>query len=504
MSRTRIVKGKYTKIVGENYNVSAEGNISYNAMNEVRDNGIDKGVFYGEYEKLGSDVSDDFNISFSLRKDKTYTTLVPFGILDYSGNYENSNFVFDYSLMLGNIDSLEFKIMNEDGTTLYAITNLPEVVVTARKLPLLAKDLVKQKPQYNPLKPIITWDWKSIFDPYKTASSDYTKIGSYVIFWDGFDNNDIYDSSKFNNKKLKAVITAKKKGLEKTAEVEFTTQYKEVDWVDVKIDKKNKKIDTTLRVNLKDGGANGVECIETISPFDPSSATKNCPWDKIPKADLITGKPPITKRTKSFSDLEKLAIDGLNYHWGRNKNHAEAKDVKIIGESYEVFIKSVNTEENSMDDINLVYNTNGDWMRSGNPGSATINPISWGGNLISREAVCYNVGYIKYSNGWGYRYEANEEKEFKDTSAHEIGHEILKAFGGTFYSYGHKGSVNSVFQNRKDSAPEFPLNGEIDLMPYFKDNILGNEHNQPNYFLRRVAAEKDVLSLVWLTKIEIK
>lgn len=90
MSRTRIVKGKYTKIVGENYNVSAEGNISYNAMNEVRDNGIDKGVFYGEYEKLGSDVNDDFNISFSLRKDKTYTTLVPFGILDYSGNYENS------------------------------------------------------------------------------------------------------------------------------------------------------------------------------------------------------------------------------------------------------------------------------------------------------------------------------------------------------------------------------------------------------------------------------
>ncbi|WP_159283874.1 hypothetical protein [Tenacibaculum maritimum] len=33
-----------------------------------------------------------------------------------------------------------------------------------------------------------------------------------------------------------------------------------------------------------------------------------------------------------------------------------------------------------------------------------------------------------------------ENLEFMDTSAHEIGHTILKAYGGTFYSYGHKGS----------------------------------------------------------------
>lgn len=75
---------------------------------------------------------------------------------------------------------------------------------------------------------------------------------------------------------------------------------------------------------------------------------------------------------------------------------------------------------------------------------------------------------------------------------------------GAFYSYGHKGSVNSIFQNKKKSAQEFSLSGEIDLMPYFNDNILGNKHNQPNFFLRRVAAEKDVLSLVWLTKINIQ
>lgn len=480
MSRTRIVKGKYTKIIGEDYNVSAEGNISYNAINEVRDNGIDNGVFYGNFEKLGSDVSDDFEIRFSLKKDKSYSTFVPFGIVDFEGNNENANFVFDYSLMLGNIDSLEFKILNEDGSTLYAITNLPEVVVTARRLPLLAEDLVKQKPKYNPLQPIRTWDWKSIFDPYNISSSDYTKVGSYVIFWDGFDNNDIYDSSKFNNKKLKAVIKAMKNGKEKIAEVEFSTKYGQVNWVDVKIDKKNKKIETTLRVNLKDGGAEGL----TLGNDVP--------------LNLQTHGAPISVQTRSFVDLEKLALDGLKYHWGRNQNHVAAKNVNINSEPYEVFVNGVNTEENSMDDMHLIYNTNRKWMRSGNPGSATLNPISWIGNLISREAVCYNVGYIKYSNGWNFESGSNEDINFKETAAHEIGHEILKSYGGTVYSYGHKGSVNVVTQNNSDQSINYPTTGEIDIMPYYNNYIPINDR------VKMVAAEKDVLSLIWLSKLIIK
>lgn len=193
-------------------------------------------------------------------------------------------------------------------------------------------------------------------------------------------------------------------------------------------------------------------------------------------------------------------MEGIEYHWGRNRNHAVAKNVKINGEKYEVFINAVNTEENAMDDVELIYNTNRKWMRSGNPGTVT-GVISAFGNIFSREAVCYNVGYIKYSNGWGYQYENDEDIEFGETAAHEIGHEILKAFGDVYYSYGHKGSVNTFTQSMKDDAPEFPLSGEIDLMPYFKDNILGGRYAQPNYYQRRVASEKDVLGLLWLSKI---
>lgn len=164
MSRTRIVKGKYTKAVGGNYNISAEGNVFSSAGGQVQEKGFNNGVSYGSSERIGSNVNEDFEISFSLSKDKMYSTVVPFGILDFEGNYENANFAFNYSLLLSNVDSLEFKVLNEDGTTLFAITNLPEIVVTARRLPKLSQDIKDKKPEYNLSNPIRVWDWKSVFE----------------------------------------------------------------------------------------------------------------------------------------------------------------------------------------------------------------------------------------------------------------------------------------------------------------------------------------------------
>ncbi|SHK24217.1 hypothetical protein [Chryseobacterium polytrichastri] len=508
MSRIRIVKGKYVKITHGDHNMSTEGHIVSNAAGEIREKGNENGIIYNNFERKGSEVNDDFEIKLSLKRDKAYSTVVPFGILDFKGNYENAHFVFDYSLMLGNIDSLDFKILNEDGSTLYAVKNLPEVVVPSRQIPLLAQDLMKKKPKNDPLQPKKAWDWKSVFDPYNIMSGDYTKIGSYVIFWDGFDNNEIYDSTKFDNKKLKAVIVAKKNGKEKTKEVEFTTNYSEVNWVDVKIDKKNKRIDTTLRVNLKDGGEEGLgQHVGPVSSTYPAKEYEiKYDWEKVPKKVISKwGKEPIKYRTRTYKDLEKLSIEGLNYHWGRNQNHAVAKDLKIIRESYEFYLNSIQSNKNTIGTIELVYNTNGNWMRSGNPGSIK-DPLTIGGNIFSRQAICYNIGYI-YSlewyefykkNNWRYRDESNEDIEFKETSAHEIGHEIIKKYGGTIYSYGHKETVNPVFQYENSNAIPYPKTGEIDLMPYYTDWLDYSERK------RIVVSEKDVLGLIWLTKISIK
>ena len=86
-------------------------------------------------------------------------------------------------------------------------------------------------------------------------------------------------------------------------------------------------------------------------------------------------------------------------------------------------------------------------------------------------------------------------EDFKMTSAHEIGHEILVAFGGHAYSKRHKGSSTLITQEVLPSEPPFPKIGEIDLMKYYK-----NYYDIP----RTIASEIDVLGLLWLTKIKIK
>lgn len=474
MSRTRIIKGKYIKTVGENYNISAEGNVFSSAANQVQEKGESNGVSYGSFERLGSNVNDDFEISFSLKKDGMYSTVVPFGILDFEGNYENANFAFNYSLSLSNIDTLEFKILNEDGSTLYAITNLPEVVVTARRLPLLTEDLTNKKPKYDLLNPKNVWDWKSIFDPYNITSSDYTKIGSYIIFWDGFDNNGIYDSVKFNGKKLKAVIIARKNGKEKIKEVEFSTKYEKVDWVDVKIDKNNKRIDTTLRVNLKDGGAEGLNEGNNISP----------------EALVYYNKPVINTQRIKYSDLEKITVDGIARFWSRNSANI-GKGVNIFNELHEVNVIAI-IDKNGLAAPKIIYQTNTSEGRSRNWELSRI--------LYFYEGYLYRDSWKKYPNSIlyknkGWEYVNADIDDYKMVSAHEIGHEILLTYGGQEYSKSHKNSSTILSQETLDTSPTVPTSGEIDLMKYYQ-----NYYDIP----RTVISEFDLLKVIWLTKIKIK
>lgn len=421
-------------------------------------------------------VISNFDVKIQLIRN--VKTMVPLGIQAYNGSAENKEIEFEIEIIENGIDDLQVDFLHNDKviqTYFSSKQTLDEVVVTA-------------KGSNN------TSNANSNDD--NDSPKNYP-TGKYIIKWDGFDSNGIYDSTIFTKGKLKAQVKVRRNGIEKAAETsEFSFKYKEVKWVDTKIDKDAKRIDVTLRVNLEDGGARGIECTEQVIAPDPITVSE-CPWDKIPANDLITGKPPIKTRVKSYADLEQLALTGLNYHWGRNKNHSVAKNVDIGGQKYEVFLNTINTTEDSMDDVSLIFNTNNKWMRSGNPGTVE-DPISFIGNIVSREAICYNVGYIKFSNGWSFQDARNENISYKETSAHEIGHTILKAYGGTFYSYGHKGTVNTITQSENSNATTYPTSGEIDIMPYYTNWIPYNQRN------RMIASGDDVLSLLWLTKIKIK
>lgn len=454
----------------------------------------------------------DFDIKISLCKDG-YFTVVPMGILDFENKYENAFFAFEYTLSSNDIDKLTLDIIDENDKIIYREINLPEIIISASKKENVKTSLEKGLKEFlkREGKPSRIWEWMEVYRDFNISKNDYTKPGHYILFWNGFDSEGIYDSSIFDKKTFRARLTGIKGEKKKTAEVSFRTEYAEVNWVDVRIDQNNKRIDTTLRVNLKDGGAEGLNCssktvrksdyeeaaqrMEVQNPIEEDFTLTFCDWYKIPQKDIKKHKKePIKERTRSFEDLERLALEGISYHWGRNRNHAVAKNVEINSEKYEVFVNPINTQSKAMDDVSLIYNTNNDWMRSGNPGTVT-GFISAIGNIFSREAVCYNVGYIKGPKEWEYRDEQYEDVNFKLTAAHEIGHEILKAFGDVYYSYGHKDTVNTVTQEIKDGTPKYPSTGEIDLMKYYQ-----NYYDIP----RTIASKTDVLGLLWLTKIKVK
>ena len=433
----------------------------------------------------------DFDIKIKVIKD----SFVPLGIVDFEGNQENKVIKFEMKISGKGVNRWHLQIKSNGNLIKDIYSSSQEI----EPVPLIGKAKKTNKKEETEIVEIKR-SWEA---------------GIYLLDWNGFDNNNVYDSSILTSPYgLEISIMGQAEQVRKYHTDSVQMKYSQVNWVDVRIDQNNKRIDTTLRVNLKDGGAEGLNCssktvrksdyeeaaqrMEVQNPIEEDFTLTFCDWHKIPQKEIEEEqKEPIKERTRSFEDLERLALEGISYHWGRNRNHAVAQNVKINSEKYEVFVNPINTQNKAMDDVSLIYNTNNDWMRSGNPGTVT-GIISAVGNIFSREAVCYNVGYIKGPNKWEYRDEQYEDVIFKFTTAHEIGHEILKAFGDVYYSYGHKGSVNTVTQEIKNNAPEYPSTGEIDIIPYYPSSPPVSIYN------RTVALERDVLGLIWLTKINVK
>jgi len=449
-----------------------------NVIEKINTNGI----------PVPENENPDFDIKIKVIKD----SFVPLGIVDFEGNQENKVIKFEMKISGKGVNRWHLQIKSNGNLIKDIYSSSQEI----EPVPLIGKAKKTNKKEETEIVEIKR-SWEA---------------GIYLLDWDGFDNNNVYDSSILTSPYgLEISIMGQAEQVRKYHTDSVQMKYSQVNWVDVRIDQNNKRIDTTLRVNLKDGGAEGLNCssktvrksdyeeaaqrMEVQNPIEEDFTLTFCDWHKIPQKDIRREqKEPIKERTRSFQDLERLALEGISYHWGRNRNHTVAKNVEINSEKYEVFVNPINTQNKAMDDVSLIYNTNNDWMRSGNPGTVT-GFISAVGNIFSREAVCYNVGYIKDSNGWEYVSEKHEDVIFKLTAAHEIGHEILKAFGDVYYSYGHKDTVNTVTQKIKDGIPKYPSTGEIDLMKYYQ-----NYYDIP----RTIASKTDVLGLLWLTKIKIK
>ncbi|CAA0181052.1 conserved hypothetical protein [Tenacibaculum maritimum] len=331
---------------------------------------------------------------------------------------------------------------------------------------------------------------KIIYQEKITDSSKLTK-GEHCWKWNGFDSNGIYDSAVFTTAKDLNIYTIAIDNEENYSRkrVEFTAKYSEVKWVDVKINKNTKRIDVTLRVNLKDGGEIGTEkdCIQ-VGSSQYSSIKTVCPWEKIPEKEIDPKDPILKARNESnnFDALKQLAMDGIEKYWERNNTNI-GKGVYIDEELYEVFI-SCKQGEQGMVAPKIIYFTNSE--------NTTFNRSH---NWFASRKLYYKEGYLK-NERWVYRNSSDAIQDFKETAAHEIGHELLAKLNGKYHSYTHKGTSHpSVIIQDPIEGTKYPTGGEeIDLMKYADDFY------PYDYYKRVILSEKDLLGLLWLTKLELK
>lgn len=502
MAKGSIIKtsgGHMTETAKSDYTMYAD-KIQSNAARKIIEYSND-GIIYGEPLSPPIKVATDFDIKIEfLKKEKTF---LPLGILDYKGKSDNKLLYFKVIITGKGVQQWQLSIKKEDKIIYIGYSATFELKTVEIKGESKRKDEDKKK------------------STTEEINSRFWPAGEYEIIWDGFDNEGIYNSKLLTDDgNFTAVIQGQANYRSKYAVTDpFSFNYAEVQWVDLMINKINKRIDVTLRVELEDGGSKGIEPIKMGGMADPNRTIN--PWDYVPAETIaIEKKEPYKGTIRSFEELKKLTLFGLTAYWSRNQNkkiytHTD-ENIKINNEPYNVFVNAIDTKKNALNSVDLVFNTNGDWDRSGNPG------------ILAK--LSYNAGYIKYSNGWGYQEPANEDMDFSFTAAHEIGHPILQAYRGYGYSWQHKGSSYLVPQDTKPTPDEstiskawkdathmdqypyisgeyYPESGEIDLMKYYKQKInktTGRPEPVLLKYQRSVAAQEDVLGLLWLTKLEIK
>ena len=373
-------------------------------------------------------------------------TFVPLGIRSYDGSYESKYIMIPYTISGSNAKKLTIQIRN--GST----------------------ELYKQE---------------------FTAPSSLS-VGKHYWSWDGFDNEGILDTEILTKGNLNCKITAvSQKGNVFTKFKDLKFSYKQVNWVDVRIDRPNKIIQATVRINLRDGGAVGIKPYNEIvfeGTFGEKVITlkEERPWEAIPKNTLNVYRHPIIKKQLlSFEKLRDLALQGVGRYGSRQSANQEGKNVKIGDDFYQVIVRAIPHKE-GMVAPKIIFFTN---KKEDNSNRSH----NW---FASRE-LYYKVGYIQKSNGiWEYIIEKNATEEFQETAAHEIGHKLLEDYGGLKYSYKHKGT-STLLQDPIKNTP-YPQKGEIDLMKYSDD-----KYYPSGYYQRTVLSEEDLKGLLWLTKMNI-
>lgn len=287
--------------------------------------------------------------------------------------------------------------------------------------------------------------------------------GKHGWQWDGYSMAGLLDTQVLKSPNLCIRLTAHKGGQQQIAELRLDNSAEEVDWVDARIDRNAKTVELTVRPSFSDGGIKG-------------------------KNSALT--------PKSYADLEALAKQGIEHYWSRDGSRTlgVAAPINTAKGIYKVSVKAAVNVEPKAKNFPLTENLTPDG------GRATSFSIF--------KNIHHNHGY------WFYILAAfpplsrqletvsRARQDFMQTTAHEFGHLILNEYGGGLipgYSWKHKDT--STLWQTPESNHDLHKTGEVDLMHYFTDDI--SRLPDQDKWDRTAAAEQDVKSLIWLSRVKI-
>jgi hypothetical protein len=292
--------------------------------------------------------------------------------------------------------------------------------------------------------------------PKNGASADWQ--------WDGYSNAGVLDTRQLKSQRLKIRLTATLGGKSLTQEIRLhNNNERKIDWVDAKIDRIAKTVEITVRPSFSDGGVTG----EAVIPGGNGTTT-------------LTPVP--------YSKLLNLAKNGIEKYWSRDGSRSIAVAAPLnSGTPASTISPVVTTAKNGVFKVSVKADVNiepkaATFRLIERLGNADVPPWERSTSLNGAEKVFHYLGLLP-----------NPDDEFEKNAAHEFGHLIMNAYGAN--SLVHKGTSTAaqfVVPN-----PLVDKYGEVDVMHYFSEYGV----SQANRLSRTIAAEDDVMGLIWINRI---
>ncbi|MCD1126025.1 hypothetical protein LPW36_08430 [Jinshanibacter sp. LJY008] len=291
---------------------------------------------------------------------------------------------------------------------------------------------------------------------HEQDTSRFLSPGCHLWYWDGYSDSGILDTQILKRSDLRLQLVASRASECFTTEYSFQGKARHVHWVDVQVDRINRRVDVLMRLSFSDGGFRG------------RGGGFPCP---------------------DYSTLAVMACEGVEFYWSRNGHRAgDIGDGILIEQGlFSVTVTADRHTQPGMPDFKLIRSLSERFGRST--------------SLKGFRRIFYNQGF--YGKHITRQTNLNRfcELSFKITAAHEIGYIILDRYGaGSFpdYSWSHKGT-STILTQRAKRGVTMPLQGEIDLMKYSDARV--NRVTPADRFLRTVAAPEDVKGLIWLSAV---